>query len=80
MLNGLYSLWQLIEPYSTNSIPQQNDSTEQKINLNFHESHSSEKAGSGIRSTSALRCISPDYETQGIKNIYMDCKLLFVVF
>ncbi|KAG6696697.1 hypothetical protein I3843_09G156000 [Carya illinoinensis] len=60
----------LIEPYSTNSIPEQNDST-QKINLNFHRSHSSEKVGSGIRSTSALLC-SPDYETQGIKNIYMD--------
>ncbi|GMY37264.1 katanin p80 WD40 repeat-containing subunit B1 homolog [Fagus crenata] len=58
----------LIEPYGSTS----NDRTEQKISLNFQGSHSSEKIGSGIRSTSGLRRTSPDYETKDIKNIYVD--------
>lgn len=52
---------------------------EKKINLNFPGSHSSEDLGSGIRSTSGLRCMSPDCETKEIKNIYVDCKLLFLL-
>ena len=76
----LYSLWQLIEPYGSTSRPEQNDNTEQKINLNFQGSHSLEKGGTGLRSTSGLRCVSPDYDTKEIKNIYVDCKLLFVFF
>ncbi|KAG2685302.1 hypothetical protein I3760_10G119300 [Carya illinoinensis] len=61
-----------IGPYAANSIPDQNDSMEKKINLNFPGSHSSEDLGSGIRSTSGLRCMSPDCETKEIKNIYVD--------
>jgi katanin p80 WD40 repeat-containing subunit B1 len=62
--------------YGANSTHDQNDCTEQKTNLNSQGSHSSEKVGSGIRSTLDLRRMSPDYETKEIKNIYVDCKLL----
>lgn len=62
----------LIEPYGSTSRPEQNDNTEQKINLNFQGSHSLEKGGTGLRSTSGLRCVSPDYDTKEIKNIYVD--------
>ncbi|KAE7995606.1 hypothetical protein FH972_000382 [Carpinus fangiana] len=62
----------LIEPYGANSAHDQNDCTDQETNLNSQGSHASEKVGSGIRSTSGLRCASPDYETKEIKNIYVD--------
>ncbi|XP_062161285.1 katanin p80 WD40 repeat-containing subunit B1 homolog KTN80.1-like isoform X2 [Alnus glutinosa] len=62
----------LIEPYGANSTHDQNDCTEQKTNLNSQGSQSSEKVGSGIRSTLDLRRMSPDYETKEIKNIYVD--------
>ncbi|XP_031248266.1 katanin p80 WD40 repeat-containing subunit B1 homolog isoform X3 [Pistacia vera] len=58
-----------IEPYGP-GVPEQNDCTEKKINS--PGTHSSEKVGSGIRSTSSLRCRSPDYDTKGIKTIYVD--------
>lgn len=64
-------LCQLIEPYGTGSIPVQSDRAELKYNLKLQGS--SEKVGSGMR-TSSLRSMSPDYDTKEIKNIYMDCK------
>ncbi|XVE87972.1 hypothetical protein DITRI_Ditri19aG0030900 [Diplodiscus trichospermus] len=53
-----------IEPYG------QNDHAEKKFNL--EGSYSSEKAGSGMRSTLGSWPLSPDYETNEIKNIYVD--------
>ncbi|XVE51275.1 hypothetical protein DITRI_Ditri02bG0026800 [Diplodiscus trichospermus] len=53
-----------IEPYG------QNNHAEKKFNL--EGSDSSEKAGSGLRSTLGSRPLSPDYETKEIKNIYVD--------
>ncbi|XWS18331.1 hypothetical protein CRYUN_Cryun32bG0034800 [Craigia yunnanensis] len=53
-----------IEPYG------RNDSAEKKFNL--EGSYSSEKAGSGMRSTLGSRPLSPEYDTKEIKNIYVD--------
>ncbi|GMI72289.1 DWD hypersensitive to ABA 3, Katanin p80 subunit 2 [Hibiscus trionum] len=53
-----------IEPYG------RNDRSEKKFNL--EGSYSLEKAGSGKRSTLGSRPLSPDYETNEIKNIYVD--------
>ncbi|XP_022724348.1 katanin p80 WD40 repeat-containing subunit B1 homolog isoform X4 [Durio zibethinus] len=53
-----------VEPYG------RNDHMEKKFNL--EGSYSSEKAGSGMRSTLGSRSLSPDYETKEIKNIYID--------
>ncbi|XP_022720507.1 katanin p80 WD40 repeat-containing subunit B1 homolog isoform X2 [Durio zibethinus] len=53
-----------IEPYG------RNDRTEKKFNL--EGSYSSEKTGSGMRSSLGSRPVSPDYETKEIKNIYVD--------
>ncbi|XWS15690.1 hypothetical protein CRYUN_Cryun34aG0023400 [Craigia yunnanensis] len=53
-----------IEPYGRNA------RAEKKFNL--EGSNSSEKAGSGMRSTLGSRPLSPDYETKEIKNIYVD--------
>ncbi|MBA0748555.1 hypothetical protein Gogos_005365 [Gossypium gossypioides] len=53
-----------IEPYG------RNDHSEKKFNL--EGSYSSEKAGSGMRSTLGSRPLSLDYETKEIKNIYVD--------
>ncbi|KAK9267870.1 hypothetical protein L1049_010307 [Liquidambar formosana] len=60
----------LVEPYGPGLVPDQNGCTEQKFNL--QGSHSVEKVGSSIRSNSGLRCMSSDYETKEIKNIYID--------
>lgn len=60
----------LIEPYGTNVKPQQKDSGDDEIE--HQESRSSAKVGTTIRSTSIMRCASPDYETKDIKNIYVD--------
>ena len=60
---------QHIKPYG------QNDRAEKKFNL--EGSYSSEKAGSGMRSTLGSRPLSPDYETKEIKNIYVDSKFSF---
>ena len=57
---------QHIEPYG------RNDRAEKKFNL--EGSYSSEKSGSGMRSTLGSRPLSPDYETKEIKNIYVDSK------
>lgn len=62
---------QHIEPYGAGR-PEQNDCSEKKINPS--DSYSSEKVGSGIRSTSSFCCRSPDYGTKEIKTIYVDCK------
>ncbi|KAK4858983.1 hypothetical protein QYF36_024854 [Acer negundo] len=59
-----------IEPYGAPVVPEKNDCTE-KI-CNPQESHSLEKVGSGLRSTSGLRCESPDYDMKEIKTIYVD--------
>ncbi|KAB2079256.1 hypothetical protein ES319_A06G219700v1 [Gossypium barbadense] len=53
-----------IEPYG------RNDHSEKKFNLKG--SYSSEKAGSGMRSTLGSQPLSLDYETKEIKNIYVD--------
>ncbi|XP_044461680.1 katanin p80 WD40 repeat-containing subunit B1 homolog KTN80.2-like isoform X2 [Mangifera indica] len=58
-----------IEPYGAGR-PEQNDCSEKKINPS--DSYSSEKVGSGIRSTSSFCCRSPDYGTKEIKTIYVD--------
>ncbi|KAA8519844.1 hypothetical protein F0562_014066 [Nyssa sinensis] len=60
---------QLIEPYKAGFVPEQNSHSEHKYDL--QESHLV-KVGSHRRSTSNLRCMSPDYETKEIKNIYVD--------
>lgn len=67
----MYFICQLIEPYGTDLTPVQSDRTELKYNLELQGS--SEKVGSGTR-TSSLRSMSRDYDTKEIKNIYMDCK------
>ncbi|KAK2644160.1 hypothetical protein Ddye_019355 [Dipteronia dyeriana] len=59
-----------IEPYGAPVVPDKNDCTE-KI-CNPQESHSLEKVGSGLRSTTGLRCESPDYDMREIKTIYVD--------
>ncbi|KAH7568971.1 hypothetical protein JRO89_XS06G0082600 [Xanthoceras sorbifolium] len=59
-----------IEPYGAVVVSEQNECTE-KI-CNPQESHSLEKVGSGLRSTSGLRCESPDYDMKEIKTIYVD--------
>lgn len=72
----VYVLWyQLFEPYGAGSIPIQSDRTELKYNIKLQGR--SEKVGSSIRASS-LRCMSPDYDTKEIKNIYMDCKFYFI--
>ncbi|XVF27694.1 hypothetical protein REPUB_Repub14bG0131000 [Reevesia pubescens] len=53
-----------IEPYG------RNDGAEKKFNL--EGSYSSEKAGSGMRSSLGSWPLSPDYEAKEIKNIYVD--------
>lgn len=69
------SLWyQHIEPYGA-AVPEQKDCTE-KI-CNPLEKRTSEKLGSGLRSSSGLRCESPDYDVKEIKTIYVDCKFFF---
>lgn len=65
-------LSQLIKPYAAGSTPVQNDGTAQKPYVKLQETAG--KVESGIRSP-GLRCMSPDYDTKDIKNIYIDCKL-----
>ncbi|KAL6992626.1 hypothetical protein U1Q18_010738 [Sarracenia purpurea var. burkii] len=59
----------LIEPYGAGFVPEQNSSSEQKYDL--QESPLAE-VGSHRRTSSIVRCSSPDYETKEIKNIYVD--------
>ncbi|XP_039169743.1 LOW QUALITY PROTEIN: katanin p80 WD40 repeat-containing subunit B1 homolog KTN80.1 [Eucalyptus grandis] len=68
----------LIEPYGTNVKPQQKDSGDDEIE--HQESRSSAKVGTTIRSTSIMRCASPDYETKDIKNIYVDSSWFLCTF
>ncbi|RVW46354.1 Katanin p80 WD40 repeat-containing subunit B1-like [Vitis vinifera] len=62
-----------IEPYGSGLLSKKNGCVERKFDL--QESHSVEKVGSSVRSTSGFRSMSPDYDTKEIKNIYVDCKL-----
>ena len=66
-------LYQQIEPYGSGLLSKKNGCVERKFDL--QESHSVEKVGSSVRSTSGFRSMSPDYDTKEIKNIYVDCKL-----
>lgn len=66
-------LWQLIKPYGAGSTPGQNDCPDEKSHVKLQGIM--EKAQIGIRGP-GLRCISPDYDTKEIKNIYVDCKLI----
>eukprot|EP00261_Vitis_vinifera_P017716 XP_010647505.2 PREDICTED: katanin p80 WD40 repeat-containing subunit B1 homolog isoform X1 [Vitis vinifera] len=59
-----------IEPYGSGLLSKKNGCVERKFDL--QESHSVEKVGSSVRSTSGLRSMSPDYDTKEIKNIYVD--------
>ncbi|CAL2251602.1 unnamed protein product [Prunus armeniaca] len=59
----------LIKPYAAGSTPVQNDGTAQKPYVKLQETTG--KVESGIRSP-GLRCMSPDYDTKDIKNIYID--------
>ncbi|KAM7506116.1 hypothetical protein LguiB_005020 [Lonicera macranthoides] len=59
----------LIDPYGASLVPEQNIQSEQKYE-NLESPF--DKQGSHRRSTSSLRCTSPDYETKEIKNIYID--------
>lgn len=69
----IWFLFQQIEPYGSGLVSKKNSCVERKFHL--QESHSVEKEGSSIRSTSGFRSMSPDYDTKEIKNIYVDCKL-----
>ncbi|CAK9154871.1 unnamed protein product [Ilex paraguariensis] len=58
-----------IEPYGGGLVPDKSIHSEQKYDL---QESPLDKIGGHRRSTSNLRCISPDYETKEIKNIYVD--------
>eukprot|EP00257_Ricinus_communis_P017697 XP_015576203.1 katanin p80 WD40 repeat-containing subunit B1 homolog isoform X3 [Ricinus communis] len=60
----------LIEPYGVGFIPEESDCIEKKFSI--PKSDSPDKVRSGMRSTSHLRSLSPDYESKEIKNIYVD--------
>ncbi|OAY26122.1 katanin p80 WD40 repeat-containing subunit B1 homolog KTN80.1 isoform X2 [Manihot esculenta] len=60
----------LIEPYGVGFSPEESDCTEKKFNI--LKSDSPDKARNGVRSTSDLRSLSPEYEIKEIKNIYVD--------
>ncbi|XP_057499371.1 katanin p80 WD40 repeat-containing subunit B1 homolog KTN80.2-like isoform X1 [Actinidia eriantha] len=59
----------LIEPYGVGVVPEQNSRSKQKYDL---QESPLVKVGSHRRTTSSLRCPSPDYETKDIKTIYVD--------
>ncbi|KAK9936301.1 hypothetical protein M0R45_013149 [Rubus argutus] len=59
----------LIKPYGAGSTPGQNDCPDEKSHVKLQGIM--EKAESGIRGP-GLRCMSPDYDTKEIKNIYVD--------
>ncbi|XP_057963211.1 katanin p80 WD40 repeat-containing subunit B1 homolog KTN80.2-like isoform X2 [Malania oleifera] len=60
----------LIEPYGAGLVPEQIYSNKEH-KFNIRENQSSEKVGSGLRST-GLQCRSPEHESKDIKNIYVD--------
>ncbi|CAK9141562.1 unnamed protein product [Ilex paraguariensis] len=60
-----------IEPYGGGLVPDKSIHSEQKYDL---QESPLDKIGGHRRSTSNLRCISPDYETKEIKNIYVDSR------
>ncbi|PSS24671.1 Katanin p80 WD40 repeat-containing subunit like [Actinidia chinensis var. chinensis] len=59
----------LIEPYGVGVVPEQNSRSKQKYDL---QESPLVKVGGHRRTTSSLRCPSPDYETKEIKTIYVD--------
>ncbi|XP_059659418.1 katanin p80 WD40 repeat-containing subunit B1 homolog KTN80.2 isoform X2 [Cornus florida] len=61
----------LIEPYGAGFVPGQNSHSECKYDL---KESRLEKVGSHRRSTSNMRCMSPDDDTKEIKNIYVDSR------
>ncbi|TQD88282.1 hypothetical protein C1H46_026163, partial [Malus baccata] len=60
----------LTKPYAADSTPGHDDCADDKRSVKLPEI--SGKVESGIRSP-GLRCMSPDYDTKEIKNIYVDC-------
>ena len=68
-------LWQLIKPYGGGSTPEQNDRFDEKSHVKLQGIM--EKVETGIRGP-GLRCMSPEYDSKEIKNIYVDCKLISV--
>lgn len=68
----LLFLSQLTKPYAADSTPGHDDCADEKPSVKLPEIAG--KVQSGIRSP-GLRCMSPDYDTKEIKNIYVDCKL-----
>ncbi|KAM5588345.1 katanin p80 WD40 repeat-containing subunit B1 [Rosa sericea] len=59
----------LIKPYGAGSTPEQNDCLDEKSHVKLQGIM--EKVETGIRGP-GLRCMSPDYDTKEIKNIYID--------
>ncbi|KAM1045928.1 hypothetical protein COP2_037900 [Malus domestica] len=60
----------LTKPYAADSTPGHDDCADEKCSVKLPEIAG--KVESGIRSP-GLRCMSPDYDTKEIKNIYVDC-------
>ncbi|KAM1893713.1 hypothetical protein ACFX14_036719 [Malus domestica] len=60
----------LTKPYAADSTPGHDDCADEKRSVKLPEIAG--KVESGIRSP-GLRCMSPDYDTKEIKNIYVDC-------
>ncbi|KAL6206934.1 hypothetical protein ACLB2K_024179 [Fragaria x ananassa] len=59
----------LIKPYGDGSTPEQNDCFDEKSHVKLHGIM--ENVETGIRGP-GLRCMSPDYDSKDIKNIYVD--------
>nr|XP_028964472.1 galactokinase-like isoform X2 [Malus domestica] len=67
-IGALFHLW-LTKPYAADSTPGQDDCADEKPSVKIPEIAG--KVESGIRSP-GLQCMSPDYDTKEIKNIYVD--------
>ncbi|XP_050371503.1 katanin p80 WD40 repeat-containing subunit B1 homolog KTN80.2-like isoform X2 [Argentina anserina] len=60
----------LIKPYGAGSTPEKNDCFDEKSHVKLQGIM--EKVETGI-SGPGLRCMSPDYDSKEVKNIYVDC-------